>query len=440
VPASAKEIPGLQYLPVPDKKQEVKKHDPQRQVTVLDTIIAVVNDNVITRQELINRLRVVISQLQKQGTPLPPLEVLEKQIVDAMITDMLQEQYGRENGVRVDEMQLDQAILRLAQQSNLQTLTEFRAKLEADGVDYKKFREEVRYELISSRLREREVESKLIISDAEVDAYLATMNKMGMVNEEYHLAHILMSVPEQANPAEIQEAHSRAEKALALIDGGTDFAQVAASMSDAQDALKGGDLGWRNEEGVPPLFLEAVQSLGAGQVSRVMRSPSGFHIVKMIEKRTGEAPVMITQTHARHILIKTSEIVSSAEARQRIMEIRQRIEEGGADFAEQAKRYSQDGTAQKGGDLDWLSAGQTVPEFDDAMNRLRPNEVGMVQTQFGWHLVQVLERRQTDVSKQQERQQARVAIAAFKSDERFNDWLRQLRDNAYIEYRPDPYR
>ncbi|HET7832193.1 MAG TPA: peptidylprolyl isomerase [Gallionella sp.] len=442
-PAFAKDLPGMEYVPAPakakQKQAEAPKRDPQKQVTVIDSIIAVVNDDVITRQELIDRLRVVVRQLQKQGTPLPPLEVLEKQTLETMITDLLQAQFGRENGVRVDEMQLDQAIMRMAQQNNIATLAEFRAKLEADGIDYKKFREEVRAEVITTRLREREIESKLVISDAEVDGYLANKAKMETPNEEFHLAHIMVSVPEQANPKVIQDARERAEKALEQLKGGTDFAQVAAGASDAKDALKGGDLGWRTEEGVPPLFLAEVQKLQPGQVSGVLRSPSGFHIIKLIEKRSGNAAVVITQTHARHILIKTSEIVSAAEAQQRIMEIKQRIDSG-ADFAEQAKRYSQDGSAQQGGDLDWLSPGQTVPEFEEAMNKLQPGQIGMVQTQFGWHLVQVLERRNTDVSLQQKRQQARAAIAAFKTDEQYLDWLRQLRDRAFIEYRLDTNR
>jgi len=443
-PAFAKDVPGVQYAQaeaavINQQQPDSQQRDPQKQVAVIDSIIAVVNDDVITRQELIERLRVVVRQLQKQGTPLPPLEVLEKQILETMITDMLQAQYGKENGVRVDEMQLDQAITRIAQQNNLASQAEFRAKLEADGVDYKKFREEVRAEVISTRLREREVESKLIISDSEVDSYLANKAKMETPNEEYHLAHIMVAVPEQASPQIIQDARERAEKASKQLKDGADFAQVAAGSSDAKDALKGGDLGWRTEENIPPLFINEVQKMQPGQASAVLRSPSGFHIIKLVEKRSGSAPVVITQTHVRHILIKTSEIVSEAEAQQRIMEIKQRIESG-ADFAEQAKRYSQDGSAQQGGDLDWISPGQTVPEFEGAMNKEQPGTIGVVQTQFGWHLIQVLERRNTDVSQQQQRQQARISIGAFKSDELFLDWLRQLRDRAFIEYRLDTNR
>jgi peptidyl-prolyl cis-trans isomerase SurA len=409
------------------------KIDPQQQVGVIDSVVAVVNDDVITRNELDQRVREVVRQLQKQDTPLPPADVLEKQILERMIMDLLQVQYARETGVRVDDAQLNQAMTRIAQQNKFPTLAAFRAKLEAGGVDFDKFREEIRGEIISTRLREREVESKLVISDGEVDNYLANKAKMGNSGDEFHLAHILVVVPEQASAENIKAAHERAEKAWSQLKGGADFAQVAAGSSDAKDALKGGDLGWLAADRIPPLFANQLQTLKVGQITDVLRSPNGFHILKLIDKRSGDAPVLITQTHARHILIKTSEIVPEAEARKQIMEIKQRIESG-ADFAAQAKRYSQDGSAQEGGDLGWLSPGQTVTEFEEEMNKLQPMQMGVVQTQFGWHLIQVLARRNADVSEEQKRQQARIAIGRFKSDDQFQDWLRQLRDRAFIEY------
>ncbi|HEY0665466.1 MAG TPA: peptidylprolyl isomerase, partial [Gallionella sp.] len=293
---------------------------------------------------------------------------------------------------------------------------------------------EIRKEMIFTRLREREVDSKIIVSDSEVENYLANKARQGSAGEEFRLAHIMVVVPEQASAEKIQVARSRAEKALAQLKAGADFAQVAAGFSDAEDALKGGDLGWRKSDRIPPLFMNELQTLQPGQITAVLRSPSGFHILKLVDKRSGTESVVITQTHARHILIKTSEIVSEREAQKRLMEIRQRIESG-ADFAEQARRYSQDGSAQQGGDLDWLSPGQTVPEFEEAMNKLQPGKIGAVQSQFGWHLIQVLERRNTDIGEQQKRQQARVAIGTFKSEEQHQEWLRQLRDRAFVEYR-----
>jgi peptidyl-prolyl cis-trans isomerase SurA len=422
-----------EMTPQPEKVNQPTP-DLQQRAMKIDSVIAVVNDDVITRYELDDRIREVTRQLQKQDTPLPPAEVLAKQILERMITDMLQDQYAKENGVRVDDTQLNLAITRIAQQNDFPSSAEFRAKLEADGVDYKKFREEIRSEIIATRLREREVESKLIISEGEVDNYLANKARIGSAGEEFHLAHIFVVVPEQASAEKIQAARERAEQALNKLKGGADFAQVAAGISDAKDALKGGDLGWRSGDTIPPLFMNELQNMQPGQTSAVLRSTSGFHILRLMEKRSGNAPVVITQTHARHILIKTSEIVPEAEAKKRIMEIKERIEDG-ADFAEQAKRFSQDGSAQQGGDLDWLSPGQTVPEFEGMMNKLQIGEMGEVQSQFGWHLIQVLERRNTDVSQQQKRQQARIAIGTFKSDELYQDWLRQLRDRAFIEYR-----
>ena len=403
---------------------------------LIDAVVVVVNNDVITRQELNEKFNFTIKQLRKQGTPLPASDVLEKQLQERMISDLLQLQFAKESGIHIDDSQLDLAISRIAEQNKFASLSEFRARLENDGIDYEKYREEIRNEMIFTRVREREVESKLVISDSEVDGYLTNKAQMGDATEEFHLAHILVTVPEQASGEKIQTSLARANLALKQLHDGADFAQVAAGASDANDALKGGDLGWRASDRLPPTFLDVLRKLKPGQNTEVMRSTSGFHILKLLEKRSGNAPVVISQTHARHILIKTSEIMPEAEAKKRILEIRQRVE-GGADFAEQAKRYSEDGSAQQGGDLDWLSPGQTVPEFEEAMNKLSVKQIGAVQSQFGWHLIQVLERRDTDVSVQQKRQQARVAIGTFKSDELHQDWLRQLRDRAFIEYHTD---
>jgi len=420
---------GATQMEVKPTTVEIQK----QQNSLIDAVVVVVNDDVITRQELDDKLRATVGQLQKQGTPLPPADVLEKQMLERMINDLVQLQFAKESGVKVDDAQLDLSIRRIAEQNKFADLAEFRARLEKDGIDYAKYREEVRNEMIFTRLREREVESKLIIGESEVDAYLSNKARMGDNTEEFHLAHILVVVPEQASADKIQASRARAEFAYSELQSGADFAQVAAGSSDAKDALTGGDLGWRASDRLPPAFLDVLRKLQPGQNTAVIRSPSGFHILKLIAKRSGNTPVVISQTHARHILIKTSEIMSDAEAKKRILEIKQRID-GGADFAEQAKRYSEDGSAQQGGDLDWLSPGQTVPEFENAMNKLQPKQIGIVQSQFGWHLIQVLERRNTDVSVQQQRQQARTAIGMLKSDELFQDWLRQLRDRAFVEY------
>ena len=307
-------------------------------------------------------------------------------------------------------------------------------------MDFKKFREEIRNEIIAARLREREVDSKLVISDGEVENYLSTQVKQAGKSEEYQLAHILVLVPEQASAEKIEASRQRAAKALAELHGGADFAQVAAGYSNAKDALQGGNLGWRAADSIPTLFQEALKKMKLGDISAVLRSPNGFHIVKLVAQRVKEIPAVIKQTHARHILIKTSELVPDSEALNRLLEIKRRIEKG-ASFSEQAKLYSEDGSAAQGGDLDWISPGDTVPEFEDAMNALQDGQMsGAVQTGFGWHLIQVLERRSADVSVEQKKQQARMALRAVKSDEAYQDWLRQLRDRAYVEMRLEPPR
>ena len=400
----------------------------------VDRIVAVVNNDVITRHELEGRLTTVVKELRKQGTSLPAMDALEKQMLERMITDMLQAQFAKETGVHIEDTQLDKSLQRIGQENKFATLAEFRAQLEQDGVDYKKFREEIRNEIIATRLREREVDSKLVISDSEIDNYLAAQARQKGAGAEYLLAHILVLVPGQASSDKIQTSRERAEKALAQLRAGTDFAQVAAEFSDAKDALQGGSLGWRSADRVPALFLDALQGLQPGASSGVLRSANGFHILKLVESRSKDTPVVITQTHVRHILIRTSELLPENEARKRLLEIKQRIE-GGADFAAQARRYSEDGSAAQGGDLGWISPGDTVPEFEGGMNALQDGQISdAVQSGFGWHLIQVLARRSADVSDEQKRQQARTALRGFKSDEAYQDWLRQLRDSAYVEY------
>ena len=406
----------------------------QKKIVPVDNIEVVVNDDVITHLELEKRVASVTKMLQQQKTALPEASVLKRQVLERMISEMLQAQFAKDSGLRIDDTQLDKTILRIAQQNKFPSVAAFRAKLEQEGTDFKEFREEIRNEIISVRLREREVDSKLVISENDVDNYLVNQQHQEGNGDELQLAHILVVVPEQASADKIQTYRDRAEQALAKLRAGETFAQVAAGYSDAQDALKGGELGWRTADRLPPLFAEALQKMKPGEVSGVLRSPSGFHIIKLLDRRSKDTPVVITQTHARHILIKTSELVSESEAKARLQEIKQRIDKG-ADFAEEARLHSEDGSAPQGGDLGWLSPGETVPEFEKAMDALKIGQVsGLVQTGFGWHLIQVLERRNTDVTVEQKRQRARAAIRTVKSDEAFQDWLRQLRDRAFIEY------
>ena len=400
-----------------------------------DRIVAVVGTDVITYVDLRTRLASALKQLQKQGTPLPPQDVLERQMLERLIMDRAQLQYAKDSGMRVDDTQLDQAIGRIAA-GNKMTVPQFRAALEKDGVQYASFREEIRNEMIAVRLREREVDSKLIISEGEIDNYLANQAATGS-GEEYQLAHILLRAPESASPEQLQKLRQRGEQALKRAQAGENFAELTAAFSDAPDALQGGDLGFRPLSRLPSLYSEVAGRLQAGEVSELLRSSAGFHIVKLVAKRGGGAVASVQQTKARHILIRVNEVVSEAEARRKLEGVRERITNG-VDFAEQARLYSQDGSAAKGGDLGWLNPGDTVPEFEQAMNALKLDEVSpVVQSPFGMHLIQVQERREKDVSADRQRAVARQAIRERKLDEAYQDWLRQLRDRTYVENRLD---
>jgi peptidyl-prolyl cis-trans isomerase SurA len=405
-----------------------------RKVVPLDRIIAVVNDDVITRYELNDHIKTVVNQLNKQGTPLPPQDVLEKQLLERLINDRIQLQYAKETGVRVDDTQLGKTLERIAE-SNKITLQAMRETLEHEGIDFNHFREEIRAEIIMARLKEREVDNKIVVTESEITNYLKSQEALAGKEDEYNLAHVLVLVPEQASPEQIQAKRARAEQALAQIKSGADFAQIAVGYSDAADALQGGVLGWRPAGRLPTIFLEALRPMHAGEVSAVLRSANGFHIIKLLDKRGKDSATEVLQTHARHILIKTSEMSGENEARTRLLNLKERLEYG-ADFSELARLHSEDGSAAQGGDLGWLAPGDTLPEFERAMNALKIGQISdPVRSPFGWHLIQVLERRNQDISRDRQRLLARQALRARKSDEAHEEWLRQLRDSAYVEYR-----
>jgi peptidyl-prolyl cis-trans isomerase SurA len=401
-----------------------------------DRIVAVVNDEVITLVELRTRLVQVERQLAQQKTPLPDREVLARQLLERMIVERLQLQLARETGTRVDDGTVDRALARIAD-SNRMEISQFRAALEQDGVSWDRFREEIRNEILMVRLKEREVDNRVTVSEGEIDNYLASPERSAAA-EEFLVSHILLRAPEQASPESLARLRARAEEALAQLRRGADFGQVAASYSDAPDGLLGGSLGWRSADRLPTLFAATVAGMQAGEVSGVLRSPAGFHVVKLMQRRGGTlAGKRLQQTLARHILIRTSEIVSDEEARRRLLILKERIDNG-ADFAELARLHSNDGSAPKGGDLGWLYPGDTVPEFERAMDALKPGEVSApVQSPFGWHLIQVRDRRVEQVSAERQRLLARQAIKERKADEAYQDWLRQLRDRAYVDNRLD---
>jgi peptidyl-prolyl cis-trans isomerase SurA len=401
-------------------------------VVELDRIVAIVNNEVITLNDLNGRMAMVVKQLQAQSTQLPPQDALKKQLLERMINDMVQMQEAKETGIKVDDATLDKALQRIADENSL-SMTEFRRRLEQDGVIWQKFREEVRGEVIMSRLREREVESGINVTEAEVDTQLSLEAHEATTDQEFRLAHILVLVPEQATSAQIEARRKRALLALSELRKGADFAQISAQYSDAPDALQGGNLGWRPSGRLPAIFLESLTPLKAGEITDILRSANGFHIVKLLDKRGRNAQPTIQQTHVRHILIKSKEGVTDNDAKERLARLRERII-GGADFAELAKVHSDDPSNSKGGDLGWISPNDTVPEFERAMNQLRDNEISApVQSTFGWHLVQVIERRTEGITEERKRATARNTIRARKADEAYQDWLRQTRDRAFVE-------
>lgn len=407
---------------------------PRTEPVLADRIVAVVNDEVITLNELRSSLDSALGRLKRQGTPLPPQDVLQRQMLERLVMDRIQLQYARDTGLRVDDAQLEMALQRIAA-NNQMSLAQFAAALEKDGIPFARFREEIREEMTIARVREREVENKIAVSEGEIDNYLATEADKAGKSEEFRLAHILFRAPEAASPEQIQKLRARAEQVQARLARGEDFAQLAAAYSDAPDGLNGGDLGWRPLDRMPSIFSASATSLNPGETSPLLRSANGFHLVKLLAKRGGAVVPAVQQTRVRHILIKVNEVVSESEARHRLQGLRERLANGG-NFAELARLYSQDGSAPKGGDLGWIYPGDTVPEFERAMNALQPGEISQpVQSPFGFHLIEVLERRVQDVSSERQRMAARQALRERKFDEAYQDWLRQARDRAYVDLR-----
>lgn len=403
-------------------------------VVKMDRIVAIVDQTVITEQELESRITSLSAQLRKQGTELPEESILRKQILERLISDALQLQYAAQTGIKVDDVQLDKTIERIAEQNKM-TIRQFHDALNQDGISIRKFRADIRNEIIIARLREREVESRVNVSESEIDNYLTTQASSNQNQDEYEISHILIRVPDDAAPEDVQKAKSKVDEVLAALESGTSFAKVSASFSDAPNALEGGNIGWKSSAQVPTLFLDALKSMQKGDVSAALRSPNGFHILKVTDKRGGSSPLIIEQTHARHILIKLSEIMSEKDAKQKMDGIKERLDNG-EKFEVLARQFSEDGTASNGGDLGWVNPGDTVPQFEKAMNSLKPDEISEpVLSPFGWHVIQVLERRKQDMSKEAARLKARQEIRSRKADEAYQDWIRELRDRAFVELR-----
>jgi peptidyl-prolyl cis-trans isomerase SurA len=407
-----------------------------RKQQTLNRIVAIVNDDIILSSQLEDAITDIVRQLQEKGTPVPEQSVLVKQVLERLVMETLQLDLAKSNGITVDDGTLNEEARQLAAKSGL-TLTEFREVLESQGFSYANFREKLRKELIIQQLRRQMVGSRITVNDQEIDNMLATLKASGQGDVEYHLAHILVAIPEGADEEKAAAAEQRAENILTRLRNGASFTETAIAESDSQNALEGGDIGWRNLGQMPSLFLEPLKTMQVGDISDLIRSPGGYHIIKLLEKR-GDERHIVAQTKARHILLKTDEVNSDEAVRLRIEQLRTRIENG-EDFAALARAHSQDPlSAARGGDLGWLSQGDTVPEFEDVMNRLEPGELSKpFKTQFGWHLLQVMERRNHDSTEEYERSRVRQLIRSRKYDEELFLWLRRLRDESYVDYRID---
>ena len=405
---------------------------PASRVQLVDRVVAVVNDEVITRYELNEQKRAVTAQLKRQGVALPPEGELDAQVLQRYINEKVQLQYAREYGVRADDETVNASVQRIIS-DNKMSMPQFVNALKADGVTLDKFRDELKNEIVLSRLRDREVESRVVVTDSEIDTYMTQAVAQGANQVEYSLAHILILVPEQATPDQIETRKKRAEEAEKQLKAGTAFGQVAAVFSDSNDAVQGGALGWRQADRLPALYATAATTMKVGDTSAVLRSANGFHIVRMLDKRAGEQKAVVEQNKARHILVRVNDLVGEAEARAKIERLRDRIN-GGSKFEDVAKTGSEDGSSQKGGELGWVSPGDTVAEFEAAMSKAPVNKlIGPIRTQFGFHLIEVMERRSQDVTAERTRQSARVALRDRKADEAYQTWLRELRDRATVE-------
>jgi peptidyl-prolyl cis-trans isomerase SurA len=400
----------------------------------IDRIVAIVDNNVITQSELDDQIATVKLQLRQQNMQIPSSSILQKQVLERAVLEQIQLQLADTNGIRIDDESLNQAVSGIASQNNM-NLSQFREALQQDGFDFNKFRENIRKEIILRRLRQQYVDSRITITDQEVDSFLATQRRQGNSSDEYHIGHILIALPEAATSEQIQQAQEKAKNVLEQLKSGADFNQTAISASDGQQALNGGDLGWRKAGELPTLFAELVPQMKPGDLSNIIRSPSGLHIIKLMDHRSGQKHI-VTQTQTRHILIRLNALTTDQKAQDMLNDIKRRVVTG-EDFAVLAQSLSEDKTtASSGGDLGWVEPGEMIPDFEKAMDALKPGEISdPVKTRFGWHLIQVLARRDYDNTEEYTREKARDAIYQRKIEEGSEEWLRRLRDEAYVEYR-----
>jgi peptidyl-prolyl cis-trans isomerase SurA len=410
----------------------------QARVEMLDRIVAVVNDGVIMNSELQDRVAEIGAQFQADNRPLPPLDVMREQVLERMIQERIELQLAERAGVRVDDASLNQALAGIGRQNNM-TLEEFANAVRAQGHDWSRFREQIRDEMVISRLQQRTVASRVRITDREVDRFLASEMGRQMFRADFHLGHILVKVPGGASPEQITLAQRKASQLVGQLRGGADFAELAVAESDGPNALEGGDLGWRPAAEWPSLFAEAAVDLKKGQISEPLRSGAGFHILKMIDRRGG-AQKVVTQYQVRHVLVKTDALTSEQQARQEAHRLHDEIAAGTLDFAEAAREHSDDpGSANQGGELGWVTPGQMVPEFEQMMLDTPEGQLSPVfETQFGFHFLAVEGTREADMSDEFRRLQARHALQKRRFDEELQTWEQEQRSEAYVDIRLNP--
>ena len=399
----------------------------------IDRVVAIVGESVIVASELEKEMSLAKNNITNSGSSMPGLNFLRQQVLERMITRKALEDLADRTGIRVSDNEVRLALQRLAQQQNL-SITDYLNAVEKQGLSAYQLRQSILVEAKIMKLRRREVETKLIVNESEIESYLKKLRDTP-ASDESLVAHILIAIPENATAEDLEVVSNRAQDALYKIDNGIDFRQVAAELSDASDALEGGVMGWRDASNLPDLFLDALKVMRIGQRSEILRSPNGFHILFLLDKRGRDAQIIVQQTLARHILFRVDRAVSEEDALIKAMGIRNRIVVLGEDFEQLAKTTSDDPSGVKGGTLGWLMPGETVPEFEQALNSLEPGTVSEpVRTQFGYHLIEVLDRRDSDVSDERQKAVARQAILQQKLEFRFEEWVRQVRDTTFIKY------
>ena len=405
-----------------------------------DFIVAVVNSEPVTNNEVRARMARAEAQLAQQGGAMPPRDLLAREVLERLILERVQLQQAKEAGIKVDDFAVSQAEQGVARQNNM-SVDELYRRLGRDGMGKERFREELRNQLLLQRLREREVEARVKVSDLDIDQYLREQQAgTDATAMEINLGHVLVLVPENASPAEVAARQARAQRAADKVRAGEDFAAVAREFSDAPEGQRNaGQLGLRPADRYPELFVNSTLGLPVGSIVGPVRSPAGFHVLKVIERVTAGLPATVVQSHARHILLRTGPQLSESAAAARLAEYRRRVQAGLADFGALAREHSQDGSAKDGGDLGWATPGRYVPEFEQALNALAPGDISEpVVSRFGVHLIQLLERRQAKLTQREQRDMARDTVREKKLDEAYATWAQELRGRAYVEYRDPP--